>query len=70
MYKSTCLLYKLTFFKVTQRRPVEILCRKDHLDEQQASNPNGGKGFDDRKWKLPPKKLIKTFSFLCISHIS
>ena len=42
MYKTTCILYKLTFFKVTQWRPVEILFRKEHLNEQQASRPNGG----------------------------
>ena len=59
-------LYKLTFFKVTQRRPVEILYRKDHLNEQQASKPNGGKGFHDRQWKLPPTKpfSISVFSTL------
>ena len=66
LYKTTCLLYKLTFFKVTQRRPVEILYRKDHLNEQQASKPNGGKGFHDRQWKLPPTKpfSISVFSTL------
>ena len=54
------------FFKVTQRRPVEILYVKDHLNEQQPSKPNSGKGFHDHQWKLPPTKpfSISVFSTL------
>ena len=54
------------FFKVTQRRPVEILCWNEHLYEQQASKPNGGERFHDRQWKLPPTKpfSISVFSTL------
>ena len=46
--------------------PVEILYWNEHLNEQQANKPNGGRGFHDRQWKLPPTKpfSISVFSTL------